>query len=95
MSPKSPRDASESTAGGSGEESGPTVVVIPEDIAALGYEEARDELIAVVARLESGGVPLEDALTMWERGEVLAAHCQRWLDASTPEDGAPAPHDEE
>ncbi len=65
---------------------GPTVVVIPEDIAAMGFEQARDELTAIVARLESGGAPLEDALTLWERGEALAAHCQRWLDAATPDD---------
>lgn len=65
---------------------GPTVVVIPEDIAAMGFEQARDELTAIVARLESGGAPLEDALTLWERGEALAAHCQRWLDAATPAD---------
>jgi exodeoxyribonuclease VII small subunit len=61
----------------------PTVVIIPEDIAALGFEEARDELTSIVARLESGGVDLEDALGLWERGEALAAHCQRWLDAAT------------
>lgn len=65
---------------------GPTVVVIPEDIVAMGFEQARDELTAIVARLESGGAPLEDALTLWERGEALAAHCQRWLDAATPTD---------
>jgi exodeoxyribonuclease VII small subunit len=64
----------------------PSIVIIPEDIAVLGFEEARDELTAIVAKLESGGVPLEDALTLWERGEALAAHCQRWLDAATPED---------
>ncbi len=64
----------------------PSIVIIPEDIAALGFEEARDELTVIVAKLESGGVPLEDALTLWERGEALAAHCQRWLDAATPED---------
>lgn len=52
------------------------------DIAALGYEEARDELVQIVARLEAGGAPLEDALALWQRGEALAAHCQRWLDAA-------------
>lgn len=65
---------------------GPTVVVIPEDIASMGFEQARDELTSIVAQLESGGVPLEDALLLWERGEALAAHCQRWLDAATPTD---------
>lgn len=74
---------------------GPTVVVIPEDIAVMGFEQARDELTAIVAKLESGGVPLEDALTLWERGEALAAHCQRWLDAATPVDDSDDELDDE
>ena len=48
----------------------------------LGYEQARQELIAVVQRLESGGVALEESLALWERGERLAAICQRWLDGA-------------
>lgn len=51
----------------------------PEDDS-LGYEQARDELAEVVKRLESGGLTLEQSLTLWERGEVLADHCQKWLD---------------
>ena len=52
------------------------------DVAALGYEQARDELVAVVARLESGAGSLEEALSLWERGEALAARCQQWLDGA-------------
>lgn len=52
------------------------------DISALGYEEARDELAAIVARLESGTETLEESMRMWERGEALAAHCERWLDGA-------------
>lgn len=48
----------------------------------LGYEQARDELVAVVARLESGAGSLEEALALWERGEALAARCQQWLDGA-------------
>jgi exodeoxyribonuclease VII small subunit len=48
----------------------------------LGYEQARDELVAVVARLEAGGEPLEESMTLWERGEALAARCQEWLDGA-------------
>lgn len=44
-----------------------------------GYEEARDELAAVVARLEAGGLSLEDSLALWERGEALARLCERYL----------------
>ena len=49
---------------------------------ALTYEQARDELAGVVAALEAGGLTLEESLALWERGEVLAAHCQAWLDAA-------------
>lgn len=52
------------------------------DIPALGYEQARDELIAIVARLEGGQAPLEESMTLWHRGEALAAHCAQWLDAA-------------
>ena len=48
----------------------------------LTYEQARDELLTVVQRLESGGVPLDESLRLWERGEELAAICQRWLDGA-------------
>lgn len=47
--------------------------------ASLGYEEARDELIQVVNRLEQGGATLEESLQLWERGEALAARCEEWL----------------
>ena len=48
----------------------------------LSYEQARDELVVIVQRLESGGVPLEESLALWERGEQLAAICQAWLDGA-------------
>ncbi|MEV8391370.1 MULTISPECIES: exodeoxyribonuclease VII small subunit [unclassified Streptomyces] len=50
--------------------------------ATLGYEQARDELIEVVRRLEAGGTSLEDSLALWERGEELAKVCRRWLDGA-------------
>lgn len=46
------------------------------------YEQARDELIQVVQKLETGGTTLEESLTLWERGEQLAAICQQWLDGA-------------
>ncbi|MFG2817789.1 exodeoxyribonuclease VII small subunit [Kitasatospora sp. NPDC048365] len=49
---------------------------------ALGYEQARDELLEVVRRLETGGTSLEESLALWERGERLAKVCQRWLDGA-------------
>jgi exodeoxyribonuclease VII small subunit len=48
-------------------------------VGALGYEEARDQLVDVVRRLEAGGVPLEESLALWERGEALARRCEEWL----------------
>lgn len=44
------------------------------------YEQAREELIAVVGKLETGGVSLQESVELWERGEELAKVCQRWLD---------------
>lgn len=49
------------------------------DTSSLSYEEARDELLEVVTKLEQGGVTLEESLTLWERGEKLAARCEEWL----------------
>jgi exodeoxyribonuclease VII small subunit len=48
----------------------------------LTYEEARAELAGVVEKLEAGGATLEQSLALWERGEELAAVCQRWLDSA-------------
>ena len=49
------------------------------DVKTLSYEQARDELIEVVNRLEQGGATLEGSLKLWERGELLAARCEEWL----------------
>lgn len=50
------------------------------EIADLTYEQARDELVTLVARLESGQVGLDESMALWQRGETLAAHCSQWLD---------------
>ena len=47
-----------------------------------GYEQARDELIDVVRRLEAGGTTLEESLALWERGEELSKVCRRWLEGA-------------
>ena len=46
------------------------------------YEAAREELVEVVRRLETGGSTLEESLALWERGEKLAQVCQSWLDGA-------------
>ncbi|MBM9504455.1 exodeoxyribonuclease VII small subunit [Actinacidiphila acididurans] len=48
----------------------------------MGYEQARDELIDVVRRLEAGGATLEESLALWERGEELARVCRNWLEGA-------------
>lgn len=49
------------------------------DVASLSYEQARDELVALVGKLEQGGISLEESISLWERGEALAARCEEWL----------------
>ena len=66
-----------------------------EDVASLSYERAREELVAVVQRLEAGSVPLEDSLALWERGEALAQRCQTWLDEARARLAAVAQDDSE
>lgn len=53
-----------------------------EQPAELSYEDAREELVEVVHRLETGSTNLEDSLALWERGEKLAQICQNWLDGA-------------
>ena len=52
------------------------------DIADLSYEDARDELVSIVSKLEGGSAGLDERMRLWERGETLAAHCQRRLDSA-------------
>ena len=61
----------------------------------LSYEQAREELVEVVRRLEGGGTNLEESLALWERGEKLAQICQSWLDGAKKRlDAAIAAEDE-
>jgi len=66
----------------------------------LSYEAARDELIAIVAKLEAGGLALEESLKLWERGEAVAAICQERLEGVrkrlqvATQDSAAEPSDE-
>ncbi|WP_308113816.1 exodeoxyribonuclease VII small subunit [Kineosporia corallincola] len=67
------------------EETGPPDLAAQEaaaldaELAELSYEQARDELVVVVRRLESGAETLEESLALWERGEALARRCETWL----------------
>jgi len=52
------------------------------DIAAMSFEDALRALEEVVRGLESGEVPLDATISLYERGEQLRAHCQARLDAA-------------
>ena len=45
----------------------------------MSFEDAMKELEAVVGKLESGDVPLEDSIRLYERGAALKEHCQKKL----------------
>jgi exodeoxyribonuclease VII small subunit len=51
-----------------------------EEIAGLTYEAALAQLDALIEKLEGGSIPLEDAITAYERGTRLARHCEHLLD---------------
>ncbi len=46
------------------------------------YEDLYTRLQTIVERLESGELPLDESLTLYEEGTRLAAACQRLLDAA-------------
>jgi exodeoxyribonuclease VII small subunit len=46
----------------------------------LSFEAAYEELEAIVAKLESGELTLEESVTLFERGRKLSDHCQSILD---------------
>lgn len=48
----------------------------------MSFETAMAELEKVVGRLESGDVPLEDSIALYERGAALKAHCAARLQAA-------------
>ncbi len=45
----------------------------------LTFEEALTELERIVRALEGGGLPLEEAMALYERGRALADRCQQLL----------------
>lgn len=51
-------------------------------IAEMSFEEAMAALEDVVRQLESGEVPLEKSIELYERGAALKAHCQAKLSAA-------------
>lgn len=52
------------------------------EITAMSFEQALKALEEVVRQLESGDVPLDESIGLYERGEQLRRHCQARLDAA-------------
>jgi exodeoxyribonuclease VII small subunit len=46
------------------------------------FEQAERELAEIVARLERGDVGLDEAIELWQRGELLHRRCVSLLDAA-------------
>ena len=49
------------------------------DVKKLSFERAMEELESIVAKLEGGKVPLEESVTIYERGEALKRRCDELL----------------
>jgi exodeoxyribonuclease VII small subunit len=52
------------------------------DLSQMTFEDALKALEDVVRKLETGEVPLDDSISLYERGELLRKHCQARLDAA-------------
>lgn len=50
-----------------------------DDVKAMSFEQALDELEKIVGKLESGQAPLQESIAIYERGETLKAHCEAQL----------------
>ena len=67
------------------------------NLAAISFEDALNELEAIVTSLEQGDVSLDDAIAAFERGTALKSHCQKRLEEARmkveqiklPKDGNP------
>ncbi|MEK6540601.1 MAG: exodeoxyribonuclease VII small subunit [Pseudomonadota bacterium] len=49
------------------------------DLSALNFEAALEELGRIVRQLEEGAVPLDSAITLYERATLLKGHCDARL----------------
>lgn len=50
------------------------------EVAAMSYEEAIEELEAIIDRMERGETALEDSLREYGRGDALVRRCRQVLD---------------
>ncbi|HIP22815.1 MAG TPA: exodeoxyribonuclease VII small subunit [Rhodobacteraceae bacterium] len=49
------------------------------DVSKMSFEDAMGELEKLVGQLESGNVPLEESIKLYERGDALKKHCEKKL----------------
>ena len=59
-----------------------TPPALPEEIAALGYEEALEALEGIIDRIEQGEIGLEKSLEEYRRGVQLVRRCETVLEAA-------------
>jgi len=52
------------------------------EIADMNFEEALQELEIIIEKLESGEVPLEETITLYDRGSELKKHCELKLQSA-------------
>ena len=52
------------------------------DIKGLSFEQALSELEEIVEKLEQGDIDLEDSIDIYERGNLLKAHCEKKLESA-------------
>ena len=50
-----------------------------QEISAMSFEEALEQLESIVSRLEKGDAPLEEAIRLYQRGNLLKQHCETTL----------------
>ena len=53
-----------------------------DELEELSFEQAVDELDITIRRLEDGDLSLSEAIAFYERGMLLAQHCNDLLDAA-------------
>jgi len=58
-----------------------TKKVTPPDPASMSFEDALEELEAIMTRIEDGDISLEDSVTAYARGEALLKACRTKLNA--------------
>jgi exodeoxyribonuclease VII small subunit len=52
---------------------------IPEEIKALSFEQALEQLKGIVSTLERGESGLDESISLYEKGSMLKSHCERRL----------------